>query len=299
MKKSIIFFTIFLLVLAAAFAQEIPNYQDKYVNDFAHILSISQATELKTLFAAVDQNTTAEITLLTVETVSPTDMSSYAQEVFDKWKIGKVDKDNGLLILYANDTRKIWVQTGYGLEGILPDSKIGRILDETFVPARANNNTAEGIVLAAREYADVITANADEVRSGTAGPKPIDPLILIAIFVLLPLLLVALIAFVIYNYKHPKCPCGGRADAIKTETCSEKNTGAFGMERTTQYTVVTYKCRKCGKTSTKKRKGQYRNAGGGLILIGGGRFGGGGFGGGGFGGGGFGGGGSGGGGAGR
>jgi uncharacterized protein len=176
------------------------------------------------------------------------------------------------------------VQTGYGLEGILPDSKVGRILDETFVPARAENDSADGIVQAAHAYADVIVANADEVRSGQAGPKPDTFWFLPALF---PLFFIIIPIYFAYSQSHPKCECGGRADVVRTEE---------RLEGGSYHTLVTYKCRKCGKTFTKRKEGRYRKSGMFLVAMGAGR---GGFGGGGFGGGGFGGGGSGGGGAGR
>ncbi|MEM5804834.1 MAG: TPM domain-containing protein [Candidatus Aenigmatarchaeota archaeon] len=278
-----------LLLVMPAFAQEVPGYTDKYVNDFAKVLSPGQAGELRAIFSQVDQNTTAEMALLTVDTVSPYAMSDYAQQVFDKWKIGKADKDNGLLMLYAKDTQKIWVSTGYGLEGILPDSKVGRILDETFVPARAAGNATEGIVLAAREYAAVISENANEVISGQTGPSSVP--VLLPIF--FPLMFIAIIGGTFFSaLAGPKCPkCGGRMKAVKTEVKAEKRPGPFGMTVETYYTLVTYECAKCEHRTTVKKKGQHRRSGAFVIAsFGGGH--GGGFHGGGFGGGGFGGGGA-------
>lgn len=302
MRELAIFPLLFLLLAMPALALDIPNYKDKYVNDYAGVLTPDQIGELRALFSTVDAQTTAEVTVLTVHTVSPVDMSTYAQEVFDKWGIGKADKDNGLLILYANDTQKIWVATGYGLEGILPDSKVGRILDETFVPARANNDSTGGIVRASHAYADVIVQNADEVMSGKAGGTniTIGHVLSVAFILAFAILPTALMIYFSYNNKHPKCPyCGGRADAIKTEKHTATNKTKFfigSITSTSYYTIITYRCRKCGKTFTKRKEGEYGMANGGLIVIGGG----GGYGGGGgFGGGGFGGGGGGGGGAGR
>jgi len=190
---------------------------------------------------------------------------------------------------YAKTEDKIWVQTGYGLEGILPDSKVGRILDQTFVPARANNNSAQGVVLATYEYAQVITENKEEVLSGETTPQVSSyaPLIYILIY-----LMIFIIPFYFaYTRKHPKCPyCKGRSDIIKTEHKYEDNKKFLGTFRT-RYVVVTYRCRKCSKTFKKKQKRDPRRQP--MIFVGG--FGGGG----GFSGGGFGGGGSGGGGAGR
>jgi len=283
--KKILLILMLLVLSVSVFA--IPTAQNKYVNDYANIFNAAQVLELRTLFLNVDLNTTAEITLLTVDTVAPMAMSQYAQEVADSWKIGKADKDNGLLILYAKQENKIWVSTGYGLEGILPDSKIGRILDKTFVPARAANNTAEGIILASIAYANVINENANEVRSGQTAPSyDIDfifTLLVIMMFFIFPLF--GFIGNIIFA---PKCKtCKYRMKLISSKTIIEKQKGAFGIMNDVQYTVKTYRCPKCGCEIIKKAKLQR----GGFVpfFIGGSR---GGFSGGGFGGGGFGGGGA-------
>ena len=256
----------FILLATIAFAQTIPQHIDKYVNDYASMFTQGQIVDLRSLFVNVEANTTAEMTLLTIDAVSPYDMSQYAQEVFDQWKIGKADTDNGLLILYAKAENRIWVSTGYGLEGILPDSKVGRILDDTFVPARADNRTAEGIILAAQQYAAVINENADEVRSGQASPQfSFDPTIyvFILLFVVLPIF-----SIISQRWLTPKCQYGHKTkfDHIEGD-------------------VVIYIC-KDGHSVRKKRK---RSA---FFFIGGLGGSGGGFGGGGFGGGGSGGGGA-------
>ena len=164
----------FALVLFIGFmgtvsAQEIPSYTDKYVNDFARILSITQFQELRNLFSSIDAETSAEVVFVSMDTINGEDISSYSFAIGDSWKVGKEDKGNGLVILYVKDIGKIWVSTGYGLEGILPDSKIGRLLDETYVPLRDSGNVSEGILLFSKSVTNVILENKEEVLSGQAG----------------------------------------------------------------------------------------------------------------------------------
>ncbi len=162
-------FVLLLGVVVNVSAQEVPNYEDKYVNDFANILNSSQVLELRTLFSSVDENTTAEIVFVSLGTINGEDISQYSFAIGDQWKVGKADKDNGLVILYVKETGKIWVSTGYGLEGILPDSKVGRLLDETYVPLIDSGNVSEGIVSFSNAVAQVIYENREEVLSGQAG----------------------------------------------------------------------------------------------------------------------------------
>ena len=153
------------------FALEFPKAQDKYVNDFAGVLNPSQVEELRNLFFSVDQETTAEVVFVSLQSLDGDEISSFTTNLASEWEVGKADKDNGLLILYVVDIQKIWVATGYGLEGILPDSKVGRLLDENYVPLRDSGNVSEGIVEFSYALVQVILDNKEEVLSGQASPS--------------------------------------------------------------------------------------------------------------------------------
>lgn len=169
MRKDLVLLFILLFFIFFVSASEFPSYSDKYVNDYANVLSIEDSANMQNLFYFIDQNTTAEIVFLSVEYCSPYEPQEYALNIFDNWKIGKEDKDNGLLILFCANETKIFVMTGYGLEGILPDSKLGRLLDEFYVPSRDSGEISTGITLFSQEVASVIFENAEEVRSGKAS----------------------------------------------------------------------------------------------------------------------------------
>ncbi len=170
MKKSIFLFSILLtLVLISTVAADIPNYYDKYVDDFAKFLNADETNALRTMLYQTDQNTTAEVVVVIVNDTGSYALSEYAVKIFDEWKVGKADKDNGLVILYSVSDKKIWVSTGYGLEGILPDSKLGRMLDDYYVPLRDQGQTKEGIINFTEEVVKVLNANRDEIISGQAG----------------------------------------------------------------------------------------------------------------------------------
>ncbi len=223
LAASVVFFILFLSVFTTA--QTFPQWQDKYVNDFSGFLDSASVLQLRGLLSELEQSTTAEVVVITVPTTAPETPSQYRTELFNKWKIGKAANDNGLLILYAVKEKRIEVEVGYGLEGILPDSKVGSILDEFYVPYRDRNETVKGIVLATQEFARVINANAEEVRAGNAGgnniqndftryvgflPLIVFPIIFFAIF-LFPLI-------ISYQANHPKCKkCGKRMKYVRSE----------------------------------------------------------------------------------
>src|SRR5512146_2349895 len=102
-----------------------------YVTDTAGILG-EWTAKTETICKEIEGQTGAEVAVLTVKTTAPLETQQYAQQVFDRWKIGKKGKDNGVLILVAVRDRKLWIATGYGVEGVLPGGKVGAPKD----PAR-------------------------------------------------------------------------------------------------------------------------------------------------------------------
>lgn len=175
MRKGWLIIVCMFFLVSFVFAADLPNYQDKYVNDFGGVLTISQVSDLRGLLSLVDQETTAEVVFVSVEQCAPYVPGDYAFQLATNWKVGKADKDNGLLVLYCKAENKIWATVGYGLEGILPDSKVGRMLDENYVPARDAGNVSEGIVLFMKSVSDVLYQNKEEIKSGqTSGSSSSD-----------------------------------------------------------------------------------------------------------------------------
>jgi len=175
-QKTFILLIFFILILNLTLivnstSNEIPKFQDRYVNDFANILTSEDKNYLEKLLYAVENETTAEVVFVSIQNCSPYTPSEYAQNIGNIWKVGKKDKNNGLIMLYCNAENKIWIATGYGLEGILPDSKIGRILDEYYVPYRDENNISMGIIQTTIQIATIINENKEEIISNSINSK--------------------------------------------------------------------------------------------------------------------------------
>lgn len=103
---------------------------DFFVADYADVLkqdtkNFIQGVNLK----YAKQKEKPQVVVLTVKDLEGLDIQTFAVKVFEKWKIGNKNYDNGILILLALEERRIEVEVGYGLEGILPDGKVGQILD--------------------------------------------------------------------------------------------------------------------------------------------------------------------------
>lgn len=129
-KLSSLFLLSLLFLIVTAF--NIPKPVD-YVNDFAGVLSEDGKKELKSISRKLKEEGLAEYAILIVKNIDNADIKGYSQAVFDSWKIGESGKDNGLLLVLSIDDKKIFIQTGYGLEGILTDGEIGHIIDSTML----------------------------------------------------------------------------------------------------------------------------------------------------------------------
>jgi len=193
-------FLISLLVISPVLA-EFPTYKNEYVNDFAGIFSSGEVLDISKMLYEVRQNTTAEVVIVTIASLEGYTSQEYATKLLSEWGIGKADKDNGLLILYALKENKIFIATGYGMEGILPDSKLGRFLDDFYVPLRDSNKTKEGIISITNEIVKVIYENKEEIISGQREHETWDAEIIFWIILLLIWIIPAILRAILKNNK--------------------------------------------------------------------------------------------------
>jgi uncharacterized protein len=132
---------VFLLCFGNVSAQDmtVPSPAgDIYVQDFAQVLTESERAEIRSLGRALEDKTTAQVAVLTVDTTGDQPIQEFSNTAFRQYGIGSKGADNGVLIVLAMADRKVWIEVGYGLEGRLPDGKVGRILDEYTVPYLKN-----------------------------------------------------------------------------------------------------------------------------------------------------------------
>lgn len=117
---------------------------DFYVNDYANVLSEETENHILRASKQLETETSAQICVLTVNTLDGADVFEYSLEVFRDWGIGDEEKDNGVLILLSVEDRQMWITTGYGVEGTLNDGKLGRFRDEYATPYYSNGDYDQG-----------------------------------------------------------------------------------------------------------------------------------------------------------
>ncbi|MEI6849827.1 MAG: TPM domain-containing protein, partial [archaeon] len=151
-------------------------------------------------------NTTAQVVIVTLDSINGSDMNQYATQLGNNWGvgIGTAKKDNGLLMLYVADqpiNNRFYVATGYGTEGVLPASMIGRLLDENYVPLKNKGNISEGIIAFSNAIYPILIQNADYIRADSNSTNSIS-LVGIIIFLLVVFLIIALIAYPFVSRKR-------------------------------------------------------------------------------------------------
>jgi len=122
-----------------------------FVNDFANILSDKTEQEIFNIGRTIQEKTTAQLVIVTVPNMNGDYIESYANKLFNRWGIGTKEKDNGVLLIISKDERKIRIEVGYGLEGVLNDAKTGRILDKYAVPPLKVDNYDQAIIDTAKQ----------------------------------------------------------------------------------------------------------------------------------------------------
>lgn len=210
-------FTLLLLVALAfsSWAQgdfpEKPN-PPRLVNDFSKMLSDQEVSLLENKLLAYNDSTSSQVSIVLVNSVGPYDISDYAFQLGDKWGIGRKDRDNGILILGAMKDRKVFIATGYGMEGAIPDALAKRIVDQLIVP----NFRTEAYYVGLDEATDMIFKLASgeyEAENVSSSDNPGKAL---------PLLLVFIVGFVILtlirNRKDNNNHMGGKRGGVNLLT---------------------------------------------------------------------------------
>ena len=138
-----------------------------YVNDFANVLSAETETEILNTALSLNNETTAQVVVLTIDTLGGEEISDFAVETLRNWEIGSADKDNGVLIVLAIEERQVWVSVGYGLEGTLTDIRTGQLQDQYAVPYYTKDDFDTGTLM-------LFNAIVNEVRTEEYGLAPLE-----------------------------------------------------------------------------------------------------------------------------
>ena len=151
MVRTIKYFTIaigFALLAtgwATAVAQDFPAAPNTLVNDYTNTLSAADVDQLERKLVAFDDSTSTQIAVVVMQSTGQYDIADYGVRLAQQWGVGGAEHDNGILLLVALGDREVTIQTGYGVEGAVPDAIAYRIIENEIKPPFRQGNYFAGI----------------------------------------------------------------------------------------------------------------------------------------------------------
>jgi uncharacterized protein len=165
-KLFLLFVMLFTLTQTAS-ALDAPPLKGR-INDYAGMLSPTTARSLEQRLSAFEKETTNQVVLLTIPSLEGDVIESFAIRVAEAWKIGQKDKSNGVILILAKKERKIRIEVGTGLQGVLPDITAGQIIRNVIAPGLRAGNPDQGI---SAGLGAIIDATKGEFKATAADKK--------------------------------------------------------------------------------------------------------------------------------
>jgi uncharacterized protein len=141
--------SVLIVTVAAEPLTGIPNPRTRngtWVTDMPGTLRAETIAQLNSTINEFERTTGGEMAVVVVRSLDGLSIEETAVKLFELWGVGKKNKDNGLLLLWSTGDRRVRVEVGYGLEGVLPDGKTGAILDAYVIPKFKSGQFDEGVL---------------------------------------------------------------------------------------------------------------------------------------------------------
>lgn len=154
--------------------QDVPNpkqSQNGWVTDMANVLSPETEADINRLLSNLEATNGSEIAVVTVpETAPSATPKEFATALFNYWGIGKKGQDNGVLFLISKGDRRVEIETGYGVEDVLPDALVGNIITQKITPQFKQGNFDRGTLDGTKALATVL-----EDKINNSNPQGSSP----------------------------------------------------------------------------------------------------------------------------
>jgi len=139
------------------------------VNDFANVIPPSYEAKIKAITAELLQKTGVPVVVVTMPDIGGAEYNDYVNRLYSAWGIGKKGEDKGVLIFVTIKERKMRIETGYGVEGILPDGLVGEIRDKYMIPFFKKNEFGPGLLNGTTAVASIIAKSEGVTLTGNLG----------------------------------------------------------------------------------------------------------------------------------
>jgi uncharacterized protein len=214
------FWSIFLCLVLISFpqpswavtVQDVPNPQEQsirgWVTDMANLLDSDTKVRLNQMLSKLERKNGTEMAIVIVpDTVSAATPKEFATQLFNYWGIGKKGINNGVLFLISKSDRRVEIETGKMVEAILPNDKVGEIINQEIIPSFKQDNFADGILVGTQalvmalekhNFISITSQNQDKLQA------PIGLLIILLLIMAVIIMIISGIAGALNNDKDDK-----------------------------------------------------------------------------------------------
>ena len=227
---------------------DVPNVRlsdaRQYVTDPTAILSTAARDSINAMLGRLEKSTGIETAVVMLPSIGEEDIFDFGHELFRKWGIGKKKSDNGLLILFVMDQKKVRFTTGYGIEGTMTDAMSKRIQTTLMIPRFKKGNWDGGMVSGVRAVAK--TLNGSMQAEEDSGEDDISTIMITLLAIVVTMLIFIYIMGSLQ--RCPKCKKRSALRKVKEQHLVVKNKNGRIIRRILR---TTYICKYCGNTVTK------------------------------------------------
>ena len=152
------------LIVSPAAAQEFPELTGRVV-DQANIIDEATEAGLEQKLAALEEQSQRQLVITTIPDLQGYDISDYGYQLGREWGIGEAERNDGALLIVAPNDRKVRIEVGYGLEGIMTDAMSSLIIQNRILPAFRDGDMPRGIVAGTDSIIQQLVLPEDQARA--------------------------------------------------------------------------------------------------------------------------------------
>lgn len=178
-----------LCTLVAEAAPQFPVLSGRIV-DQAGLLSEAVTSKLEQLLAQHETETSNQVVVVTLSSLQGYDIADYGYQLGRHWGIGQKQRDNGVILIVAPAERRVRIEVGYGLEGVLTDALSNNIIQTQILPQFRQQKYEAGIVAGVQAILAVIAGSYEPIK--TSSDESLAPVFIFLLFMLLFLLMMYL-----------------------------------------------------------------------------------------------------------